>query len=537
VKTPTRNESPARLTPPGTFLSRRPRIDLLGAGANLLLLALLLWLYRPVYSYLQIIFTRQEFRTNQIVLIAVLALLALQLRGKKLRIQLGAPPHLYLPALAMIFSASAAFLLIERFLDINTLSASFFGLAGYGFLGLWISPRRWRQGLPAALLLIGALPFGEHMQTFIGYPVRLATASIVRDGFAALGFPSIGVDTILVFENGISQVDLPCSGVKSLWAGGLFILAATWIDRRQINLRWLGAALAFAILLLAVNLARVGMLVGVGEVAGWRLAAEMLHVPLGVLGFATACGAAVILLRWTGKPGLPSKESHPSPEAKPGGMSPDEAGTPSEMSGSLPHPAWLVPLLGGVLLALSLLYTPRPAAAGSEPVTNWNLPAGLQAESWPLTQAEFDWLSSTGALAGDRWRFSWGDVQGTMLFVTGNSWRAQHRPERCFEVYGLSVVNSRTYLAAPDFPLQYLTLGDGEGREMYSAAYWFQSPDRVTSDYGARIWSDLAPEREAWVLVTVLFDDIYGPDEPAPAGLYPILRQAVALSLGEGKQP
>jgi exosortase O len=117
------------------------------------------------------------------------------------------------------------------------------------------------------------------MQTFVGYPMRLLTAAIVRDGLTAAGVSSIGIDTILVLENGVSQVDLPCSGVKSLWTGMLFLIAATWIERRRFNLRWLLIALVFASLLFTANLARVGVLVVVGQVAGWWLVAEMLHVP------------------------------------------------------------------------------------------------------------------------------------------------------------------------------------------------------------------------------------------------------------------
>jgi hypothetical protein len=41
---------------------------------------------------------------------------------------------------------------------------------------------------------------------------------------------------------------------------------------------------------------------------------------------------------------------------------------------------------------------------------------------------------------------------------------------------------------------------------LFSAAYWFQSLDQTTDDYGARMWADLSPQRQRWVLVTVLFD-------------------------------
>ena len=100
------------------------------------------------------------------------------------RTALQSAPALYPAALAMLLVSSAAFILAERLVDINTLSASLFGLAFYGLLGLWLDPQRWRQGLPAALLLIATLPFGEHLQTFVGYPVRLITAGLVRDGLS-----------------------------------------------------------------------------------------------------------------------------------------------------------------------------------------------------------------------------------------------------------------------------------------------------------------------------------------------------------------
>ena len=266
-------------------------------GANVFVILLWLWLYRSVFDYLAVIFSREDFRTNQIVLVAVLALIAIQIRKEHIRPQFDAAPQLFVPALLLALGGSLLYLIVERFLDINTISASLFGLASYGLLGLWMQPQRWRQGFPAALLVVGVLPFGEHMQTFIGYPMRLLTASIVRDGLAAAGVSSIGIDTILVLENGVSQVDLPCSGVKSLWTGALFLIAATWVERRPLNWRWLLIAFVLAVFLFVTNLARVGVLVVVGQVAGWRLVAEMIHVPLGVLGFIASCAAAVVLLR------------------------------------------------------------------------------------------------------------------------------------------------------------------------------------------------------------------------------------------------
>jgi exosortase O len=327
---------------------------------------------------------------------------------------------------------------------------------------------------------------------------------------------NLGVDTILIFENGISQVDSPCSGVKSLWTGGLFFLAATWIDRRPLNLRWLLSALTFAVLLLAANLGRVGVLVLVGQVAGWRLVAQMLHVPLGVIGFSAACGAALVMLRWAGSLEAASQDDPPITQA------------------GLGRPAWLAPGLVLALVAFVLLYVPRPAPAAATPLL-LGFPQKLQVSAWPLSSGELNWLTANGKeerVAASRWRFEWDQLKGSLLFVTSDTWRAQHPPERCFTVYGLEIQGSQPLMAAGDFPLRWLTLGKGHDAALYSAAYWLQSSDRITEDFAARIWDDLTPHPQTWVLVTVLFDTPVDLQDGAARDLFFALRGAVQDSFG-----
>ena len=477
-------------------------------SANALIAILWLWLYRSVFDYLAVIFTREDFRTNQIVLVAVLALIALQIRQEHLRPRFDAAPQLSIPALILAISCSTLYLVVERFLDINTVSASLFGLASYGMLGLWMQPQRWRQGFPAALLVVGVLPFGEHMQPFIGYPMRLFTASIVRDGLAAAGVSSIGVDTILVLENGVSQVDLPCSGVKSLWTGALFLIAATWVERRALNLRWLLIAVVFAVLLFITNLVRIGALVVVGQVAGWRLVAEMIHVPLGVLGFVASCAAALVLLRLEPP------------------VAPDERARLT-----LARPAWLSPVLMVAISAMALIYAPRPHDGLTQPPPTFTFPADLITQPMLLEPDQIKWFTEGGAESADRQHFEWRSITGSMIFITSTTWRAQHRPERCFEVYGLSLDDSRTHLVAPDFPVRFISLGGQNGRGLVSATYWFQSADRTTDDYGTRMWADLAPTRERWILVTILFDRVLDPDATDVHALYLALHDSVARNL------
>jgi exosortase O len=260
-----------------------------------------LWFVRDLWPHLSVLATGEDFRTNQLLFAGIAALLLY--RARRHSLVAPATPAMHLPGLLAFALGAGGYVFSKRVLDVNTPAAVFAGLALYALLGAWLPAQRWLRGLPAALLLIGALPLGDFADVFIGYPLRAFTAGLVSSAFGAAGIAGIRADTILVFENGIAHVDVPCSGVKSLWTGGLFLLAATWIEQRAITWRWLLAAIAFALVLVMMNVLRVALLSLMGQVLGLRTFAEMLHVPLGVVAFAASCAAGWWLLqrapRWS----------------------------------------------------------------------------------------------------------------------------------------------------------------------------------------------------------------------------------------------
>jgi exosortase O len=186
---------------------------------------------------------------------------------------------------------------------------------------------------------------------------------------------------------------------------------------------------------------------------------------------------------------------------------------------------------------MALLYTPKPVEASGQPLAVSSFPSGLKAEPWKLTPGEQKWLAQSGVEAAERWRFEWRGLTGSLLMVTSDTWRAHHRPERCFEVYGLTVEGSRTELVAPDFPVRLLSLGSGKNGALLPAAYWLQSAGQTTDDYATRIWADLAPQRERWVLVTILFDGAVDPGSNGPETLYTALRDVVYTNLTREEKP
>ena len=121
--------------------------------------------------------------------------------------------------------------------------------------------------------------------------------------------------------------------------------------------------------------------------------------------------------------------------------------------------------------------------------------------------------------------------------VSSQTWRQHHRPEACLEVYGLSVQGSFTTLAAPDFPVRTLSLEAESANERLSAVYWLQSRSQITDEYATRIWADLAPERQRWVLVTILFDEAVEPASDEALALYDAIRAAIQANLEGSESP
>lgn len=464
-------------------------------------------LFADLLSWLVATLGHDDFRLNLILLVGLVALVARRVWSDPGQVldRLAEGPRLRIGPLVLAVGGALGWLAVDYWWDFDIISASLFGLGTYGLIGLYLSPDRWRSGLPAALLLIGALPFGTHLNIYLGFPARMLTAELVQQALSAAGVAVESAQTLLLVENRAANVDLPCSGVKSLWSGGLFFLGATWVERRRLGLGWLAAFATFVLTLFTVNAMRVLVIVTLGSVLDQEAAAAIVHAPMGILGFVGACGIAWGLLKLT--PELPPASSHAARESS----------------------TKLAYGLAALFLVFTALHTPRPVQASVAAIQEepFLLPAGLDAEAVSLTRQEADLFVRNGAGRAGKWRFSWGGIRGSMLLVYSDSWRAHHPPELCLQGAGLTIGESSTYLVRPDFPLRTLEIDEGER----SAAYWFQSSDRATDDFSSRTWSGIR-EDDGWVLVSVLLDGPRDPAQPAVRSLYEALHAAVGESLG-----
>jgi exosortase O len=472
------------------------------SGINLLIASSWLSLYWPVLVWLAGMLKRPDTRLNLVLLLPAAAQLLAQLtRGIRTgRLSTCAAPRLAWPVLTLTLAASSAYVVAENRLGVHILSASLFGLATYGLVSLYFANR----GLPAALLLIAGLPFGSYLDVYVGFPVRFMTANVVHELLAALRITSEPIATILVLENGIAHIDLPCSGVQSLWTGLLFYLAAACHRHPSLDRRWIAVGSLMAISLMLANALRVFILVVVALVLRRPHVAEVLHVPLGIVGFAACCATALTLLR-----------SSPVSD------------TPLADRATPPKAAWLLQaFLLAAIVSLGFAYRPpMPSPGGGAPFTV-ELPSSVTSSTMPFSAEEREFFDLHGPVRAQRLRFRWQELSGSLLLSLSPSWRGHHNPEHCLAGNGRRVSASHTLLAAPDFPLRTATLDDGQS----TAAYWFQAPTRTTDEIASRIWADLTGRESRWMLVSVVFDGSVDPSAPQPRAFLTLIHTAVTAA-------
>jgi exosortase O len=403
-------------------------------------------------------------------------------------------PGLHRDPLLLIFCGSVATISTQWLVSLVQLPVGLFLLGSYGLLGLWIAPALWRRGLPVALSIACLLPFGVQFSTGVGTPARIFTAQIVEWILHSWQISAISAGDVIVLDTGVAYVDLPCSGLKSMWTGTLFLLASTWLEGRQIGLRWLVVGLANLVLLAIANTGRVLILTVLTYVFHQAAWAEILHVPLGLSGFVMASLLTWGLLRWVPKAVIQS--SLKQLEMKP-------------IVGL--HWRSLVGV-AGLLLALAIVPVPQPdraIAAVDLAKLEWSAP--MQAQTLALNPQEQKFFANYPGVSARKQQFQSGDLSGTAVFVSSPTWQAHHSPEVCLAAIGYKIAPTVQRIVTPAGTARWLSLDGGKR----SAVYWFQSASRTTDDFNSRFWDDVFRRESRWTMVSVVFDLARDPNTPA----------------------
>lgn len=393
------------------------------------------------------------------------------------------PRFHFLPLLVTVGAAIAAVLARWR-LDLEQLSVITIVVGAYGLVGLFCQAKSWRRGLPflgAFTVLVGLLLLEF---TDLGHLARSGIADVVAHLLRPYSAEAIPSEDILVLSTGMALIDVPCSGFKGIEIGSLLFVVASLLERKHLGVRWLGVGLANVAMLLAANVMRILVLVALTFVAQQPTLAEVIHVPLGLSGFITACLVTLYLLRFVPRqqPKL-TRLTHYRDEPP--------AATPATL-----RPAAIAL---GLLVALALV--PQPTAiATTTSLDGLPWPAAMPTHPIALTPHEQDFFARYPGVVAQKRTFQTGGVTGSMILVASPTWQAHHAPELCYLASGMGIDAMQKATLTDQVTGRWLSLGQQR------AAYWFQSSERTTGDYLDRVWREITRRDPQWTLASVLFD-------------------------------
>jgi exosortase O len=426
---------------------------------------------------------------------------------------------------ALLLGSALAAVVLPHWVDLAQLKVCVFVLGSYGWLGLMLNPALWRRGLVIATLVSMLLPFSLQQSAGLGFPLRVLTAQAVEVLLRPLHLGLLSSQDVLVIENRIAMVDLPCSGLNSLWMGSLFLLVASGLQGRLLGLRWfLVATLQLGLLLLA-NIARVLSLVLLITVWNQPQLGAILHVPLGLIGFVCACSVGWWCLRWVPVLPKPPKSVKSAPPT-----------LPFLPGANRWRQSIILPLVIAVgILGLSMV--PKPDAVAVADLQHLTWPSNLDHQPLPLSRLEQRFFDRHAQTQVQKQKFSYSaqttpesstPLSGSMLLVSTRSWLAQHPPESCFVGNGYEVNHLRTQQLAK-VPVRWLDLNGGQ----YTATYWFQSPQHTTPDFLTRMWQQIGHRNTAWVMVSLVFDQPHQPQEAAVQDFVSAVHQTLQQNFTE----
>lgn len=374
-----------------------------------------------------------------------------------------------------------SYYLIDLYLHINLIT-TVIGLTGlYVLLSFIVPYNAWKKGIIPFMLLLMCLPFGRQLDTYIGFPLRMLSVDLVAMQMKWMGFHLTSRDTILIIENNASQVDIDCSGLKGLWVGLIFFIAYSWINHLKINLKWLGLAAVLLGSIIFFNLIRISILVLINSIEGYEKGVEYFHYSISAFGIVLSC-LLVHCLALYFKLNTNPTFSYPNTSNTQKNISP-----------------WYLAIPNIVLL----IFLSIPQTSVTKPIQK-ALPLLQSNEYFTIEHIGFKKreraVFERDGSAAFKFKFTFKNITGEAIVVRGADWRAQHKPELCFEAAGNKLKSIQTIILNDSFPVKYIQFNNTQ-EVVYS---WFQSPKIITEDYSYRNWLELSGKESNWMLINLV---------------------------------
>lgn len=438
------------------------------------------------YNY----FTQTAAYEYTVLFFVALLILFISTKGKYSFKNKDVVPH---QIFRLLFSAILLDLLNIFFLHYQIISATAMILAGYAILGMYLESRAWKRSLFIVGIIALSLPFAEHIQTFFGFPIRLFTAKVVSIIMELLGFLSFTDAAVIITENNATSIDVPCSGIKSIYTGMIVLLIILFLKKALWSLRLLGIAVGYFLVLLLFNIWRVFSLVYIYDVIHYPTFGNAIHVGIGIVGFSVG----TLALWYALDKYVPHRNEIFNERVRKTHF----------------FNKYSIILLLILALVIDTTYITFSANSNkSIQVQNIVFSAkNLQLNELPFTSQEQKFFVNRDVLLSKKYRGrTAAGLEFSLLIITSASSRTHHNPELCLQGAGHKIEKSEI-IQLDDLKLRKLSLNHGQD----TIFYWFAAGDKTILDYSERVWEGLKVPNTVWTLVEIGFQgstDLNNPD-------------------------
>jgi len=417
---------------------------------------------------------------NDVQLLGFLLVMGLVFTAYKIRLNFRLYPAR--PAFVLLFVSAVCTFINALTIRLPQLDVTFMVMGVYGCLGLYESLwPKWPKLLSLVLLVSLALPFYLEFSSGLGFGLRLVTAELVEHALLVFHVAAISSQDIIVTENAIAHVDIPCSGLKSLWIGTAFFLAALVLQRVRITWRTLWAYVVLMALLFSANVFRVLILTLLTGVYDLPHVAEIVHVPQGIFGFSISCMLVWLML------------SHQKEHEKKVILSPQLMAKPRPLCLGF----MAVISVYGVMSYADILHSEPTLIAA-------NIPKSLQAEPLPLSEGEKRYFARSTDTLAQKWRFHWKGGTGSILVVQSLDFNMFHAPELCMAANGVHVDKTQTVFHDHQ---RYRVMSLNQGTT--TGLYWLQSNRETTDNFIQRYLDYIVSHKKNWRMVSIVLNKKY----------------------------
>lgn len=444
-----------------------------------LLLLFLLYFQSGIVS-LWSTFYSPEFYENGIAFLLVTSIFAATVYKSRHSKNL---PESFLPFITLLIVVTLNTINIF-FFKFSIIPSVLFLLGTYAILGFYIEKYLWRRSVFIFLILILTLPLLERVQKFLGFPIRLITADIVRYLLQILGIGTISKSAVIISENHATSIDLPCSGVKSIYTGALFMLAVYYLQKVRLTWKLCAISVVFFIALLFFNTWRVFSLVYIYDILEMHEFGDSIHVVMGVFGFIASCS---ILWFLTKKYGESRGDS--------GGL-----GRLGKLGDGMKK---ILVALFSVLIAVNFFFVKEQPVSSVQKIEKPFVLESVSLSELPFTGREESYFVNSDVEYSKKFSgLTKTGLQFSLLVVSSKSARTHHDPEICLQGLGYTISNSEI-LQIDSLKVRKLSLNDNTAQVFY----WYVGKNKNLLDYSERVWEEVKNPKQSWTLIMVGFNE------------------------------